>query len=156
MLSKLMEGMYAGDLTDLVQPLVSIDEYDSKIDENSLVIGFYINDIDGADDLNRFIQKSPVPLIDCEVSPAPDQRGYYMVFVEFHLNNRVVSNVSSLLDEVSPLAGIEKWQMSMRGMKKMVDFTEETMLKQIESNKIKDKIKDLKTKMEKLSKDIQR
>jgi hypothetical protein len=55
--SKLYEGMWSGDLADLVQPLVSIDEYASKIDPNAIAVGFYVQDKDAADDLNRFIQK---------------------------------------------------------------------------------------------------
>ena len=142
--SKLNEGMWAGDLADLVQPLVSIDEYASKIDDDSIAIGFYVHDKDAADDLNRFIQKSPVSLIDSDVSPAPDQRGFYIVFVELAFNDRLVSNISALLKEVSPLAGIEEWQMKVRNIEGLVKFDNERLNQVLKANHISDTIKTLK------------
>ena len=65
----LLEGMREGDLEDLVLPMVTIDEYASKLDENAIVLGFYVQDRDAAEDLNRFVQKSPVEMLDTEVSP---------------------------------------------------------------------------------------
>lgn len=94
--SKLTEGMRRGDLADLVLPLISVDEYDSKVDEKeAIVFGFYVHDRGAADDLNRFLQKSAVPLLDTEVSPAPDQHGFYMVFIEFLDNDRLPQNVAT-------------------------------------------------------------
>lgn len=112
---KLLEGMRPGDLEDLVLPLLTIDEYESKLDDDAIVMGFYVSDRDAADDLNRYIQKSPVQLLDTEVSPAPDQHGYYIVFLELLNDIRIVDNMKAILDEASPLTGIEEWQMRVRG-----------------------------------------
>jgi len=112
---KLTEGMRPGDLEDLVLPMLTIDEYESKIDNDAVVMGFYVSDKDAAGDLNRYIQKSPVQLLDTEVSPAPDQHGYYIVFVELLNDIRIVDNMKAILDEVSPLADIDEWQMRLRG-----------------------------------------
>jgi 23S rRNA U2552 (ribose-2'-O)-methylase RlmE/FtsJ len=142
--SKLYEGMWSGDLADLVQPLISIDEYASKIDSDAIAIGFYVHDKDAADDLNRFIQKSPVSIIDSDVSPAPDQRGYYIVFVEFTYNDRLVSNISSLIEEVSPLVSIENWQMRVRNIEGLVEFDNERLVSILKANHISDKINGLK------------
>ena len=114
-MAKLNEGMRPADLEDLVLPMISIDEYESKIDDNAVVIGFYVGDESAAQDLNRFIQKSPVVLLDTEVSPAPDQHGYYLVFVELLNDIRIVTNIEAILEEVSPLMGDEEWQMRLRG-----------------------------------------
>lgn len=112
---KIFEGMWSNDLEDLLQPLVSIDEYESKIDDGAIVMAFFINDRDAADDLSRFIQKSSVPIIDSDVSPAPDQRGYYLVFCELAANDRFVENLCSICEEVGQLGGIDNWQMKLRG-----------------------------------------
>lgn len=125
----LTEGMRPGDLEDLVLPMVSVDEYESKIDDDAIVIGFYVGDKDAAEDLNRFIQKSPVQLIDSEVSPAPDQHGYYLVFVEFINDRRIVTNIDGLLEEISPLAGIESWQMRLRQNDGVVPFSKKVLSK---------------------------
>lgn len=148
--SKLYEGMWAGDLSDLVQPLVTIDEYASKINNDAIVIGFYIHDRDAADDLNRFIQKSPVSIVDADVSPAPDQRGFYMVFVEMAFNDRLVPNIIALLNEVSPLVDIQEWQMKVRNVKGTMKFDEQILNRVLKANYLADQIKLLKSEIKAL------
>lgn len=148
--SKLNEGMWANDLADLVQPLVSIDEYSSKIDDSAIVVGFFVQDKDAAEDLDRFIQKSPVSIVDCEVSPAPDQRGYYIVFVELLFNDRLVANIGSLLGEISPLVGVENWQVKCRNLEGLVRFDGEKLSKVLNVNRASDELKAMKRKIKKL------
>lgn len=143
----LIEGMWAGDLADLVQPLVSIDEYASKLDSSAIAVGFYVQDRDAADDLNRFIQKSPVSIIDSDVSPAPDQRGYYLVFVELAFNERIVSNIASLLEEISPLVSVEKWQMRVRNLDGLYDFDNDRLATALKVNRVADTIKEMRQKL---------
>ena len=78
----LNEGLRPDDLEDLVLPILSIDEYESKIEDDGIVVGFYTQYKDPANDLNRFIQKSAIDILDSEVSPAPTEDGYFIVFVE--------------------------------------------------------------------------
>jgi len=124
--SKLTEGMRKGDLADLVLPLISVDEYESKISNKaSVVFGWYVQDKDAANDLNRFIQKSAVSLLDTEVSPAPDQHGFFLVFVEFLDNDKLAENVKSILQDVSPLVDVDldAWQMRVRKHKGLLPFS---------------------------------
>lgn len=117
---RLDEGLRAGDLEDLVLPLLSIDEFESKIDPKAIVVGFYVNDHDAAIDLNRFIQKSPVDILDCDISPAPDQHGYYMVFVEVLGNARLADNIAAVVAEVAALTNIDHWKAQIRGSEGLV------------------------------------
>jgi hypothetical protein len=121
--AKLFEGMREGDLEDMLLPLISVDEYESKIDKSAVVIGFYVGDQDAADDLNRFIQRSPVEILDTEISPAPDQQGYYMVFVELLNNDKLSKNILDLLKEIQPLTDIDNWQMHVRGEADLLPFS---------------------------------
>lgn len=123
----LTEGMREGDLEDLVLPMVTIDEYASKLDENAIVLGFYVQDRDAAEDLNRFIQKSPVEMLDTEVSPAPDQHGYYICFIELLNDRRIVENIEAIMAEVSPLVGNSEWQMRLRGLEGVKAFNAKTL-----------------------------
>lgn len=124
----LLEGMREGDLADLVLPLISCDEYVSKVDpEECLVFGFYVHDQDAADDLNRFLQKSATPILDTEISPAPDQHGYYMVFVELMKNDRLAENLTAILAEIRGLVGIDEWQMRVRTMSHLLPFSEDNL-----------------------------
>lgn len=142
-MKKLNEGMWAGDLEDLLQPLVSIDEYESKIDDDAVAIGFFVNDRDAADDLNRFIQRSAVPILDSDVSPAPDQRGYYIVFAELARNDRLIKNILDLLNEVGQLGRVSHWHMKMRGIKDICLIDERKMMLASIRNSLADKISTL-------------
>lgn len=154
--SKLTEGMWQGDLADLVQPLITIDEYESKIDSSAIVIGFYVGDKDAADDLNRFIQKSPVSLIDSDVSPAPDQRGYYIVFVELQFNDRLVPNISLILEEISPLVDVTDWQMKVRNLEGLMAFDAVKLAEVLKANRARDHLKSLKHKIAVLRKKLEK
>lgn len=123
----LTEGMRGGDLEDMVLPMLSVDEFESKIDNDAIVFGFFVDDFDAAQDLNRFIQKSAVDLLDTEVSPAPDEHGYYFVFFEMLKDKDLPENVGKVLDEVSELAKIDHWQLRVRGLKELVSFNHKVL-----------------------------
>lgn len=142
-MSKIFEGMWANDLEDLLQPVVSIDEYESKVDDSAVAIGFFVNDRDAAGDLNRFIQKSSVPIIDSDVSPAPDQRGYYIVFAELPGNDRFTENLSQLCEEIGQLGGISNWQMKMRGIKHVTELDAHKIKLGLLRNNMADKLASL-------------
>ena len=65
----LVEGLKEGDLEELLIPMISIDEYESKLDDDSIVVAFYVRDRDPSYDLNRFIQKGASAILDTDVSP---------------------------------------------------------------------------------------
>ena len=106
----LTEGLKEGDLEDLVIPLVNIDEYETKLDDDAIVIAFFVKDRDPASDLNRFIQKGSTGLLDTEVSPAPNEDGYYVVFVELVRNKNFPERVMEILDSLKGLTLITKWR----------------------------------------------
>lgn len=147
---KIFEGMWANDLEDLVQPLVSIDEYESKVDSGAIALAFFINDRDAAEDLSRFLQKSSVPIIDSDVSPAPDQRGYYLVFCELAANDRFVENMCSVCEEVGQLGGIDNWQMKMRGLETIQPLDPKKIEWALMRNKIADRMSSLRASLESL------
>lgn len=126
---RLSEGLRAGDLEDMVLPMISVDEYESKIDASVLVIAFYAAEQDAADDLNRFIQRSPVNVIDTDISPAPDAHGFFLVFVEMARNDKTPEALMRLIEEVSGLTRIDRWDMHVRKVKKLVPLTLKTLSK---------------------------
>lgn len=146
----LFEGMWTNDLEDLIEPLISIDEFESKIDPSAMVVGFYVNERDAADDLNRFIQKSAVPILDSDVSPAPDQHGYYLVFVEISMNDRFSDNLRSLGEEVAQLGAIREWKFKIRGVEGIHEFDPELIHKALIKNQFMDRFKKLKATIEML------
>lgn len=112
-MSKLNEGLQANDLDFLIMPIISIDEYESKIDDRrSVVVGFYVTDSDPASELSAFIEKGTVPVLDTEVSPAPTEDGYYMVFVELERNEKLPSVIMDLINSIDLLTNVDNWEFS--------------------------------------------
>lgn len=114
-ITRIDEGLRAGDLRDLVLPLISVDEYESKVGDGSIVLGFFVQEQGAADDLNRFIQRTYIDILDTEVSPAPDTKGYFMVFVELMGDPDFSSNVMKIIRDVSALVNIDEWFAEIRG-----------------------------------------
>lgn len=116
---KLSEGLHNKDLEFMVRPTISLDEYVSKIDVNAIVLGFYCADRDSANDLNRFVQRCPVNLLDSEVSLSPNSQGEYMVFVEFLNNDNLKNEIKKLLEHLTNLVqiNIDKWQLRYKTKK---------------------------------------
>ena len=82
--AQILEGVEYGDLASLITTRVSIAEFEPKTgsENDVVVIGFYCDDEAPAQDLASFIEKSAADVLDTEVSPAADEDGYYMCFVE--------------------------------------------------------------------------
>lgn len=109
------EGLRLGDLKGMVRNIISVDEYQSKVDDSAVVVAFFVTDRHAAADVNRFLQKSHVDLLDAEVSAAPDQRGDYLVFIEIPINDKAGEAVYELCKDLSSLAAFSEWKVRIRG-----------------------------------------
>lgn len=130
--AQILEGVEYGDLQSLVSNTVSVAEFEPKTgtEDDVVVVGFYCKDEAPAQDLASFIEKSVVDILDTEVSPNPDEEGYYMVFVEVE-NEEIMAKALALLDDVSRLTDIESWEL---------DFYEGASIK-VEMKQIKEWLK---------------
>lgn len=110
--SQIIEGVEHGDLQSLISSNVSVAEFEPKTgtENDVVVIGFFCKDESPAQDLASFIEKSVVDILDTEVSPNPDDNGFYMVFVEVE-NEELMKKTFELLEDVSRLAEIEEWSI---------------------------------------------
>lgn len=115
LISKLTEGLRTGDLEFLILPTISIDEFESKIDHDAIVVGFYVDDDEPANDLLNFIEGDPSEILDVEVSPAPDEKGQYVVFVEFLRDEKFPEKLDSVLLSLESLTKIEEWKYTYYG-----------------------------------------
>ena len=110
--SQINEGVEFGDLQSLVSSDVSVAEFEPKTgtENDVVVIGFFCKDEAPANDIATFIEKSTVDILDTEVSPNPDEDGFYLVFVEVE-NENLMKKVFELLDDVSRLTEIDEWSV---------------------------------------------
>jgi hypothetical protein len=102
-----------GDLAGTVLPDVSIDEFEPKAgdDKDVIVVAFYLNDQDPAEDLNTFIQRGVIDTLDVEVSPNTDEEGRYLVFVEMSRDDTFPNKFQALLKDVANLTGEINWEV---------------------------------------------
>ena len=110
----LNEGLFQGDLVNLIEPVVSIDEYKSKIldDDESIVVVFKIENRDAAFDLSSFIERGPFAVLDTEVSDKLDADGSYALFLEMVREERFVKNFLFMLNKINRVAALKMsdWQ----------------------------------------------
>ena len=156
----LNEGLRRNELDYLVLPLISIDEYKSKIDDRkAVVLGFYVTESDPAYDLATFIEKGVIPVLDTDVSPAPTTDGYYLVFVELERDDKLPSKVITMVKELGNITNVEDWQFSPYGSreKDKYDLTEDNIREHInldpDSIEIEDSEDENDSKVEKESSD---
>ncbi len=105
--------MKHGELIDLVIPKVSLDEFSPKTGENKdvIVLGFYVDDLEPAKDLSNFIETGAYETLDVEASPASNDEGHYMVFVEMKRNEEVFEKLNKILHDVENLSGKLLWKV---------------------------------------------
>ncbi|MFA5491234.1 MAG: hypothetical protein WC284_18795 [Candidimonas sp.] len=128
-----MSGLRENDLKNMVLPIISIDEYHSKLgdDEDVIVIAFFVKDKDPAIDLNRFIEKGPSKIYDVDISRVPNKHGRYLVFVEFPRDDQFSDNLISLIKTIKGLTGIDKWSFKPYKHSNEVDLTADNIKKYI-------------------------
>lgn len=127
-MANLFEGLKEGDLAELVLPMISIDEYESKLDDDSVVVAFYVGDKDPSQDLNRFIQKGAASILDTDVSPAPNEDGYYMVFVEMLRDENMPKKLISTLESLEGLTRLTTWKAQIYDVDGVVPVTMDNLL----------------------------
>ena len=135
-MKSLLEGLKKHDLKDLMLPLITIDEYNSKIDNDKMiVVGFYVFEQAAAHDLSNFIERSPYAVIDTDVSPAPTKDGYYVTFVEMSRTPSFPEQLNNILDEVTHLSDIEEWQFTspLLPHDEIETLSDETLQKYVDS-----------------------
>jgi hypothetical protein len=111
-------------LKDLVNEIISIDEYDAKAGSNDevIVVAFTTEDRGPADDLNRFIQRGHLNILDSDVSPNPNEFGQYLVFVEFKRNNAFLPALYELVTDIENLTSKQKWKVQYHKIKQLFDL----------------------------------
>lgn len=110
----LLEDLQAGDLKDLVSPIIEIDTFKPRIDEQNIVIAFSVIEENPAYDLSRFLEFSSNDILDTEVSSYPNERGRYWVFTEVSPTN-LEKKVFKMLKAVRYLTCIDAWTYKAYG-----------------------------------------
>ena len=96
------------DLKDLVDKIIEIDSYKSKMgsDEDIITIAFSTITKESADDLSSFIEKGYSFVLDADVTSGEQSDGTYKVFVEVDRDKKVSEQIMELADGVKNLTGL--------------------------------------------------
>lgn len=100
--SQLCEGLDYGDLKRLVTPVLSIDQFKSKMgdDADIVVLGFIIDGKEPAKDLMSFIERGYDWVLDADVSSGELDDGKYFVFVESERSIDAPENIDKMIDDI--------------------------------------------------------
>lgn len=120
--SKITEGLRPGDLEHLVSSMISVNEFEPKSGDDVVVVAFYVKDEEPAKDLASFIERGTHDILDTEVSPAPDENGNYLVFVEIDKNKDMMSVTKQILDDVQKLIKIDTWKFKFHGSDNIIEL----------------------------------
>jgi hypothetical protein len=110
--SQINESLNEGDLKWLVYDTVMLDMHKTKLgeDKDYIVLAIPVKDKSPADDLATFIEHGVAEFEDVEVSPATDDQGRYLVYVEFKRSPEVYKNIADILSDSKRLCEIEAWK----------------------------------------------
>jgi hypothetical protein len=123
-------GLQKNDLDYLLLPMVNIDTFESKIsNKKAVVLAFYVFEKDPARDLERFIERGEINVLDTETSPAPTIDGYYVVFVEMDRDDNLPEKIFELISQINRLTNVDEWQFKTYRDPEIHDLTEENLKK---------------------------
>jgi hypothetical protein len=129
----LLENLEMGDLKRLVHPELHIDEYKSKMGEDSdvCVLSFKVSGKEPSSDLVNFIEKGYGYVLDADVSSGEKEGGDYLVFIELDRTPELPIQIIEIMEDVMNLSGQDLSDWRVRYRKSTVDYnaTEEDLKK---------------------------
>ena len=130
---RLFEGLRRGDLQGFVDTTFTIDQYTSKMGQDSdvLVLGFIVNDKNPAIDLMEFIEKGYPFVLDADMSSGEEKDGKYQVFVEIQRTKHLPGQIRDLLSGVGQLIDSVDWRYRYHKGGKSRVFSEQAIQEDI-------------------------
>jgi hypothetical protein len=124
----LSEHLSENDLKWLVDDDVMIDMHKTKLgqDKDYIVLAIAVTDRTPAHDLGRFIENGIYDFSDVEVSPATDEQGRYLIYVEIPRNDESFKVIDGILKDSGKLTGIKNWYFKTIGLDDYTPFEQET------------------------------
>ena len=125
-----------GEMTNLVTPTISIDQYKPKIGEanETVVVAFEVAFEQPAKDLSNLIETDVVESLDVDVSDGPNSDGKYMVFVEFDRDGNLYENIMNIIKVASQVTAITEWKYNYYKGTDSADLTAENLAETVLDN----------------------
>lgn len=125
----IVEGFNRGDLKNCVSDTFTIDQYKSKMGEDSdvVVLGFRLKEKYPAVDFMEFIERGYSFILDADVSAGEESDGQYQVFVEMQRTAAVPSQIQTILTGIGHLCNCYEWRFRYQKASTSMVFTEEAI-----------------------------
>ncbi len=129
----LNEGLRPLDLENMIDSLLEIDTYRSKMgeDRDVCVVTFKVKDRNPAKDVMEFIEKGFDFVLDADISSGENKDGDYFVFVELTRSPRLAEQIKDITYGVRRLTGISEWKFK---------YHKETKSKDLDRNSLNETI----------------
>jgi hypothetical protein len=130
---QLNEGLRSGDLRDYVSEVFTVDRYSSKMgeDQDIVVLGFRVREKNPAIDMMEFIEKGYPFILDADMSAGEENDGQYQVFVEIERTPELTEQLRQLLRGIGQLCDCKDWHFKYQKNSNIIEFTEDTVAKNI-------------------------
>jgi len=118
-----------GDLRNLVDDIIEIDSYQSKMgaDEDVTTISISVKNKPAADDLMSFVEKGYDFVLDAEVTSGEQADGMYRVFIEIDRSRRIADEIMTVMDGVKKLADLDDFKFRYYKSFRSVPLTQEEL-----------------------------
>ncbi len=105
-------GLRNGDLRDIVDHIIEIDSYASKMgdDEEIVTISISCKTKQPADDLVNFIERGYEFVLDADATNGEQSDGSYKVFVELERNTNVPEQILEIMDGITKLSEVPEFK----------------------------------------------
>lgn len=118
-----------GDLNNLVDDILEIDSFKSKMgnEEDVITISISVKNKPASDDLVAFLEKGYSFILDAEATPGEQSDGWYKVFVEIDRSRTAVDDIMDVIDGLHRLTNVEKFRFRYYKSFRSVDLTREEL-----------------------------
>lgn len=124
---QLFEGLEHGDLKKLVKPELHIDEFKSKMGDDSdvIVISFKVREKSPAEDLMSFLERGYDWVLDADSSPGDFEDGDFLVFAELDRDPHAAERIVKLIKDILNLTGQDQaeWKFQYSKDEKLYPLT---------------------------------
>jgi tetratricopeptide (TPR) repeat protein len=127
------QGLKNAPLRGFVQDRFLVDVYKPRNgDEKDIVVlAFLVLERKPAIILSRRITQGQFEFIDVDVSPAPDEKGNYLVFLEIKRSAATFDVLSDILRHIGNMVDIHQWYFQPYAHQEFLDWNRENFLKTI-------------------------
>jgi hypothetical protein len=125
---QLNEGLGYKDLEGIMKPTIHIDEFSSKMGEDSdvIVVSFFVRDRQAAKDLTSWFEKGYDFVLDADTSPGEIKPNRYLVYLEMRRRNAAPKQIEEILGDLGTLTEYEPGDWVMVYKKQRHEWSPET------------------------------